>query len=425
MRASSLLGMRVTAAAAFALASFAACEPRSAPGGEERNVGHTTAALVTPTAPLVCLVDADPTGVKDATAAFEDALACATKNALAPVVVPKGTFSISKKLVVPTAVSVVGDPAGTVAPSTAAGPSAFDTLPTLRFPAAFADDALELSDRASVTGVVIAFAGPQSKGKAALRIAGLGNSIQRVRVVNAGIGIYSPAEVNAGRLYINQIEILESTIGVWADFGLDISRFENIHVLRATVAPDTYGLIFGRNDYMLASKVSTAGVATGVEFRESGQGGGSIASLTGYNSNGCTLGLSVKGTGRISASSVTITSDDVAVALGDSAVLSLSSGRLVSSKHSTVAVSGTAALTLSGTTIEHTASTDHGVAITSARYVTMTGNTVVSNGHGIYFFAPPTRGVVAGNTFNLTNPDGRSVMGNFAGVVVTGNGSNQ
>lgn len=397
----------------FPMLAAACAAPGETKGGESKGESprSTSASLTAPSAPLLCRLDADQTGKADATAAFKDALDCSTKNGLAQVNIPPGTYAISAKLVVPVGVSVVGD-----------------SNATLAFPGGFADDAIELSDRASISGLNVTFASAQAAGKAAVLGKGIGANVQKMRITNAGIGVYTPLEVNSGRIYVNQVAVYESTIGVWADFGLDVSRFENIHVERAAVAPNTYGVVFGRNDYMLASKISTARLAVGAEFRDTSAKENTLGSFTAYTSRGCTQGLSLKGGARVSASNLAIDAQQSALVVADSSTISVSASRLAAITGSAVALSGTGSLTLSGSIVERTdtSSGDHGIAVNGGRFLNVTGNSISSNGHGVYFFASPQRGVVAANTFNLTNPSGRGVFGAFdANVSVTGNGSNQ
>lgn len=371
----------------------------------------SNAPLTSPLPPLLCRVDADRTGKADATAALNDALECSTKNGLAQVNVPPGTYAVSSKLVVPVGVSVVGD-----------------SNATLSFPGGFSDDAIELSDRASISGLNVTFASAQAAGKAAVLGKGIGANIQKMRITNAAIGVYTPLDVNSGRIYVNQVAVYESTIGVWSEFGLDVSRFENIHVERTAVAPNTYGVIFGRNDYMLASKISTARLAVGAEFRDTSAKESTLGSFTAYTSRGCTQGLSIRGGSRVSASNLAIDAQQSALVVADSGTISVSASRLASVVGSAVSLSATGSLTLSGSIVERTdtSSGDHGIAVNGGRFLNVTGNSIASNGHGVYFFASPQRGVVAANTFNLINPSGRGVFGTFdANVSVTGNGSNQ
>ncbi|MCA9580793.1 MAG: right-handed parallel beta-helix repeat-containing protein [Myxococcales bacterium] len=380
---------------------------------------------------MVCRVEADTTGAVDATEAFEEALGCSVENGFAQVLVPRGTYAISKTLTIPEFVSVVGEPQGALALDDGDTFDDFGTLPVLRFPGGFASDALVMLQRSSVSGLHIDFETEQASDKAAIRVASLGLNIKKVRITRAGIGVYSPPDVNSGRIYVRQVEIAESRIGLWIDYGLDVSRFQDIRVTRASVAPNTWGVIFGKNDYMLASQIAVSNVATGLEFRDTASPTpnvkGSIATLTGYQSKGCTLGFLVKGAAQVSSAGLVIDATNTALRAGGSAMLAVSGATLSSKGASAVLLGDDASLTITGSSIDRSdpSSGEHGIAVSGGRFLNVTGTTFKSNGYGVYFSKSPVRGTVAGNTFELTNPSGRAVAGSYATVTVGGNGANR
>jgi hypothetical protein len=285
-----------------------------------------------------------------------------------------------------------------------------------------------VSERASLAGLAIEFAGEQAADKAAVRGAGLGLNLKKLRITGAGIGIYSPGDVNAGRIYVRQVQIVDSRIGMWVDYGLDVSRFQDIRVERSAIADGTYGVIFGQNDYMLASQISVAGVDVGVEFRNSSHDGGvgSIASFTGYQASDCNVGLSVVGSAQIASSGLSVAAHKAAVSVGGTANLAVAGSRISSDGGSAVAFGEDASLTISGSTIHSNPNGgDHGFYVSGGRNLNVTGTSIVSNGYGVYFAASPKRGSVAGNAFELTNPSGVAVAGSYANVAVGGNGTNQ
>jgi hypothetical protein len=383
-------------------------------------------ALVEPTPITVCRLAADSTGVEDATEALRDAVACALDRGDVSVMVPAGTYRISEPIVIPERVALVGRP-------DAALPSdgSLDAMPTLRFPAGFPEHAITLEDRASLAGLHVTFDGPQPAERAAIVVRGTGMNVVSVRVSHAGIGIFGPPEVNAGRVYINRVEVVDAVVGVRFEFGLDCARFENLRVRRTTPLPESVGFAFGQFDFMMASELSTSGVALGLDFHAGPSADrpvGSIATLTGLRLDGCTTGVSIGSTSRISLSGAAIDCSDRGFVVRDVASLAVTASTVRTVRDDAFALEGgRATLTVAGSRIDRSdpGSGAHGVALAGGESVTITGNTIASHGHGVFFHVAPVAGVVAGNTFALNNPPGRGVMGDLARVTVAGNASNQ
>ncbi len=406
--------------------SLLGCEVANAPATLTRKAQ----ALVTPSTNQVCRVTADITGKADATDAFEEALACSTKNGLIPTVVPRGTYVLTRKLTVPPGVQLMGEPRVTLPP--AGDPAGLPPLPVLDFPGGFADDAIELKDRATLSGLHIRFKAPQKDGKGAVRVTETGSSVQRVRITNASLGVYSPPGVNVGRVYLNQIHVVDSNIGVWIDLGLDVAKFENITVERATVGTSTYGVIFGRVDFMIASKINVLRADVGLEFRDAADAanpGGSTGSLSDFHATGGRVGLSVRGGAQVSATALTLsTTTGPAMAISDNATVSLASGKLTSEKASAVTVKDTSSLTMTAVFIDRRppAFGEHGIDITSARALVLTGNVILTNnGYGVLLRNAVPRGVISGNSFEILQAEGTAIAGPADGMVISGNSTNR
>ncbi|MCA9580792.1 MAG: hypothetical protein KC416_03300, partial [Myxococcales bacterium] len=202
----------------------------SIPEGEAGTGGGVepcgTRPCPTPVVAAACVLAGDPSGQSDSTDALIDAMQCAIDNGYLPVRVPKGTFALAQKVVVPPRVALVGEPEGSFGVN---GPPVYDSLPMLRFAAGLTDDALVLSTGSSITGIQLRASGQKTNGKAVLAIGGPSVEIRNVKITDGHWGIYAGA-VDAKGLIVSDVFMVAPEAGVYVAKATGHVLLENIHV---------------------------------------------------------------------------------------------------------------------------------------------------------------------------------------------------
>jgi hypothetical protein len=412
--------MRSRALAGF-LVALCACGPaldstaaRDAGGDSFVRIDGSTTRPRPLTLERSCLMQGDPTGTTDSTAALRDALACAAARPGLPVRLSPGIYRIRERIEVPRHVTIVGAQFGSFGvngpPRPTMGiPDVYDSLPQLYFEADLRSDALVLGEGASIRGIQIVTPSREHGESALLRIAGRGVSIRNVKLTNGQWGIASSPGVDVAGLHISDVVMVAPQSGLSIAHATGSNHVENVHVWNNSFAPGdgVYGFVFGTVSALTAPRLSTFNYQTALVLWSSD------AIFTSFVDDFCVQGVQALGTTRATFAGGLLFSHRTAVRVEGEASVAVSGAQLQTNGAPAVIIaSPDASLTLVGNIIDRGADAwnDPAIWVTGARALAITGNSIRAHGHGIAFDAEPRGASVFGNTFRLLRAGSSAVF---------------
>jgi hypothetical protein len=303
-----------------------------------------------PTSISVCNVKSFNNDGENYTMAFEEAIECSEQNGL-PIYVPKGNYFIDSPIILNDQ-NMVGEINGAFGGNNTDG-TELESYPTLFFSTSINSDAIILNGASSIKGFSIKFVDDnwdstsQPNPFSAIKVQGIGVNLSHLRMDRPYYGINAPVSHNTGRLNIENVFIIAPQYGVHIGYTLDVSRLRGIHVWNpGTIRDGSIGFWFKKNDYMATADLSVFNMATAYKFQDLDSHGGSIISMTGTISDFCAVGLSIRGTAKISLTGGTIINHYEGIKITDSARIQANGVQFQSNGSPIIQIDGQADLTV-------------------------------------------------------------------------------
>ncbi|MHB0999846.1 MAG: glycosyl hydrolase family 28-related protein [Armatimonadota bacterium] len=198
-------------------------------------------------------------GKKDDTAAFERAIARGAKDKL-PVIVPQGTYRVTRPLTIAFQSMVGNEPGGWNADAI---PMASILVDHEKGPA------LTMMDASSVYGIAFVYNMDLKKYPPTILLKGNGPNIQNVRIQYCWDGIICDPKAGAGRLNIENVFFVSpGGTAMYISGTLDIPTLRNVEVWNNVNRPNVTAYKFGYNDGLRASQLFAFNTQIGFELAD-------------------------------------------------------------------------------------------------------------------------------------------------------------